>query len=169
MKTLNRIAATGASLVLFSACEARGPRPPPCGIPTLVGAPMVIQEAFKNVSRVITDVPLGLPPRLPIRVVGGEQSSALIGYDGESGIVIGFEATGFPLQGGWGLLVGDDSTGVFHGVLVYESAGPGPELNYPQLGLVSGPTNTVPLYGVRVNWYEVSNPRCPLLGEPEDR
>lgn len=163
MRSLTACATLVAGLTA-GACGSDAHRPPPCGFATIVGAPVVIQETFKNVTKVITDVPLGLPPRLPVRLVGGDQTVSLVGYDGDSGIVVGFEGTGFPLQGGWALLIADDSTGVFHGALIYQSAGPGPELNYPTLGLVSGATRTIPLYGVRVHWRDVSNPRCPLLG-----
>jgi hypothetical protein len=48
-------------------------------------------------------------------------------------------------------------------VLIYESTIP---RNYPQLGTVTGADHGVPLFGVRVNWAGVSNPRCPLLGTP---
>jgi len=49
-------------------------------------------------------------------------------------------------------------------VLIYESQRPPP--GFPQLGTVSGGDKTIPLYGVRVDWPSVNNPRCPLLGAP---
>src|SRR6266542_2619062 len=49
-------------------------------------------------------------------------------------------------------------------VLIYESQRPPP--TYPQLGEVGGGDRSIPLYGVRVDWPSVSNPRCPLLGTP---
>jgi hypothetical protein len=46
-------------------------------------------------------------------------------------------------------------------VLVYESQVP---RNYPELGTVTGAERSIPLFGVRVNWPGVNDPRCPLLG-----
>src|SRR6266702_4067233 len=56
----------------------------------------------------------------------------------------------------------DDSTQRAQGVLIYESRRP--PKNYPQLGALTAADRAVPLYGVRVDWPSVSNPRCPLLG-----
>jgi len=145
------------------ACAPDAPARPACGI-VQVGGPTVILQSFQNVTRVITEVPLGLPPSLPARPVGHDQSDALVGY-GEAGLVIGFQGLEFPTEGGFGLLVQDDSTEQVYGVLVYGSARP-PD-DFPKLGLVSGASGTIPLYGVRINWNQVSNPRCPLLGQPE--
>lgn len=144
------------------ACAPEGPAPPACGI-VLVGGPTVILQSFQNVSLVIVDVPQGLPPSLPVRPVGHEQSDAIVGY-GEPGVVIGYQGLGLPAEEGFGLLVQDDSTGVVHGVLIYGTQPP-PE-DFPTLGIVSDDQRTVPLYGVRVNWHQISNPRCPLLGQP---
>lgn len=145
------------------ACAADTPGRPACGI-VQVGGPTVVLQSFQNVTRVITEVPQGLPASLPTRPVGHEQSAALVGY-GEAGLVIGFQGVEFPSDGGFGLLVQDDSTQTVHGVLLYGSARP--PSDFPQLGLVSGAAGTIPLYGVRINWNQVSNPRCPLLGQPE--
>src|SRR5260370_569347 len=62
----------------------------------------------------------------------------------------------------YALLVVDDSTQRAQGVLLYE--GRRPPQTYPQLGTVTGSDKSIPLYGVRVDWASVSNPRCPLLG-----
>jgi hypothetical protein len=35
----------------------------------------------------------------------------------------------------------------------------------PELGYVTGGERSIPLFGVRVSWIDVSNPRCPLLGD----
>jgi hypothetical protein len=58
----------------------------------------------------------------------------------------------------------DDSTQRAEGVLVYE--GQRPPKTYPQLGTLTSGDKSIPLYGVRVDWASVSNPRCPLLGAP---
>lgn len=155
-----RLIAVAFALV---ACGQDQARPPACGI-VQVGGPSVILQSFSNVARVITETPQGLPPTIPARVVGGEQTDALVGY-GETGLVVGFQGAGFPTEKAFGLLVVDDSTETVKGVLIYQSAAP-PD-DYPRLGLVSGATGTIPLFGVRVRWNEISNPRCPLLGPPE--
>jgi hypothetical protein len=155
----------GAAVIVAAtafACGQEGPAPPACGI-VLVGGPTVILQTFQNVTWVITDVPQGLPASLPARAVGQDQSDALVGY-GEPGVVIGFQGVGLPVEDGFGLLVQDDSTGVVHGVLIYGSTRPPPD--FPTLGIVSDNARTVPLYGVRVTWHQISNPRCPLLGSP---
>lgn len=148
--------------VAACACAPDGPSPPACGI-VLVGGPTVILQSFQNVSRVIIEVPPGLPASLPARSLGHDQTDALVGY-GEPGLVIGYQGLGLPAEEGFGLLVQDDSTGVVHGVLIYGTTRP-PD-DFPTLGIVSDDARTVPLYGVRVNWHQISNPRCPLLGQP---
>ena len=85
----------------------------------------------------------------------------LIAYNANQ-LVMGYQGDGFPAApGGYGLLVVDDSTRRAQGVLVYESTVP---RNYPELGTVTGADRSVPLFGVRVDWAGVNNPRCPLLG-----
>ena len=58
----------------------------------------------------------------------------------------------------------DDSTQRAQGVLIYESRRP-PE-GYPSIGTLTAIDRTTSLYGVRVDWANVSNPKCPLLGAP---
>ena len=91
-----------------------------------------------------------------------------------NGLVMEYQGLSFPPAGiGYGLLVVDDSTQRAQGVLIYESQRP--PNTYPQLGEVSvsgggggggaeAGARSAPLYGVRVDWAGVSNPRCPLLG-----
>lgn len=159
MRVLALLLAAGAA----AACAPDTSGRPACGI-VQVGGPTVILQSFQNVTRVMSEVPQGLPASLPARPVGHDQSDALVGY-GEAGLVIGFQGTEFPAEGGFGLLVQDDSTEAVYGVLIYGSTRP-PD-HFPKLGLVSGASGTIPLYGVRITWNQVSNPRCPLLGQPE--
>jgi hypothetical protein len=65
----------------------------------------------------------------------------------------------------FGLLLVDDSTAVVQGVLIYDR--PRPPAEYPRLGALVSADQSVPLYGLRVNWAAVSNPRCPLLGSAD--
>lgn len=77
---------------------------------------------------------------------------------------MGYQGTGFPAPpGGYGLLVVDDSSERAQGVLVYESEVPRGD---PTLGSLAGVDRSIPLFGVRVAWAGVNNPRCPLLGTP---
>src|SRR2546426_319189 len=41
-----------------------------------------------------------------------------------------------------------------------------PPEGYPSIGALTATDRTIPLYGVRVDWANVSNPKCPLLGAP---
>ena len=98
------------------------------------------------------------------------QGEVLVAYQKDL-LVMGFEKAQFPLTATYALLVVDDSTQRAMGVLIYESE---PPKSYPRLGTVTGGPNgeqTIPLYGVRVDWPSVNNPRCPLLGAaaPETR
>jgi len=156
-------AATG-----LAGCAGDRNRSPMCGIAQLAG-PALIQQQLVNLPYVLTEAPRGLPTSLPARVVFvGEgpkpaPGEVLIAYRGNQ-LVMGYQGAGFPAApGGYGLLVVDDSTRRAQGVLVYESAVP---RNYPELGSVTGTHRSIPLFGVRVDWAGVNNPRCPLLGDP---
>ena len=143
-------------------CTGDRSRAPTCGLAQLAG-PALIQQQLTNLPYVLTDPPpRGLPASLPARVVGHpEQGEMLVAYT-RNQLVMGYQGTGFPVgPGGYGLLVVDDSTRRAEGVLVYQSEVP---RNYPELGTVTGDSRSIPLFGVRVDWLGVNNPRCPLLG-----
>ena len=151
----------------WAGCAGDRTRSPMCGIAQLAG-PALIQQQLVNLSYVLTEAPRGLPASLPARVVFvGEglkppPGEVLIAYAGQQ-LVMGYQGAGFPAApGGYGLLVVDDSTRRAQGVLVYESQVP---RNYPELGTVTGADRNIPLFGVRVDWAGVNNPRCPLLGD----
>ena len=100
-------------------------------------------------------------PADTIRIANhGLVDGAQIVYDSRGGTSIGGLTSGRD----YNVLVVDDSTQRAQGVLIYESQRPPP--GFPQLGTVSGGDKTIPLYGVRVDWPSVNNPRCPLLGAP---
>ena len=67
---------------------------------------------------------------------------------------------GFPAVPGFGIMLVEDSTDTFQGVLIYDLD---PPMGYPILGGVSDGRLVVPLYGMRVAWGAVSFPRCPLF------
>lgn len=166
--TSGRWAAAGlaAGMLALGGCGGDRSHSPTCGLALLVG-PSMIQQRLTNAAALVTDAPRGLPPTLPARVIFvGEgakppQGEVLVAYD-QTRIVMGYQGTGFPSPpGGYGLLVVDDSTRRAEGILIYESD---PPRNHPQIGTVTGGDRSVPLYGVRVDWPGMNNPRCPLLG-----
>jgi hypothetical protein len=158
----------GAALALaLAACRVDPHRSPVCGLQLLVG-PRLIQDQMTNALALLTDAPRGLSDVLPARVVGKPDTTRVIRGTAEGQLALIYQDTTFPKVDNdssvYGLLVVDDSTDRVIGLLVYES--PRPPKNYPTIGLVSHDAVLIPLYGVRVNWAGVSNPRCPLFGSP---
>jgi len=133
----------------------------------LIG-PSLIQEQLKALPFVLTEAPRGLPSTLPARVAGSAQQSTVAITTNGQRLTMAYQGANFPPyvsdSAVYGLLVVDDSTQRAEGVLLYE--GQRPPKTYPQLGTVTGSDKSIPLYGVRVDWAGVSNPRCPLLGAP---
>lgn len=145
---------------------------PTCGIAALAG-PMLIQERLKQAPFVLTDAPRGLATSLPARVAGsGQQGQVAVSYRRHQ-LSMTYQGPNFPALPTdttvYALLVVDDSTQRAEGVLIYEGARP--PATYPSLGVVTaaGTDQSIPLYGVRVDWSSMSNPRCPLLGGPVQR
>lgn len=161
----------GALAALVAGCSVDRSRSPVCGMALLVG-PTLIQQQLNNARALLTDVPRGMPASLPARIAGeADTARALVATDRDR-LVLSFVGTGFPDvqtdstrrdSSVFALLLVDDSTNVVEGVLVY--AGDRPPADYPRLGMMVGNDQAVPLYGLRLNWATVSNPRCPLLGE----
>ncbi len=157
-------------LTSLAFCGGDRSRSPTCGLAQVAG-PALIQQQLTKLPFVLTDAPRGLPEGLPARVISIQsiqpQSEVRVSYR-ERRLVMTYQGAGFPpADVGYGLLVVDDSTQRAQGVLIYESQRPPP--TYPQLGEVGGGDRSIPLYGVRVDWPSVSNPRCPLLGTPVER
>src|SRR5205814_1369089 len=157
--------------VLGVGCGGDRSRSPTCGLALLVG-PRMIQQQLAILPFVLTDAPRGLSASLPALVAGtSHQGEVSVAYEGPR-LALTYQGPSFPPfptdSAVYGLLVVDDSTQRAQGVLIYESVRPPP--SFPQLGTVrgggGGPDKTIPLYGVRVDWPSVSNPRCPLLGPP---
>ena len=146
----------------LAGCGGDRARSPTCGLAQIAG-PTLIQQQLYNARAILTEAPRGLPTSLPARVIGQQQGEALVGYS-ENQLVIGYEGSGFPPQpGGYGLLVVDDTSQRVQGMLIYESQAP---KDYPRLGTLTGGELSLPVFGVRVDWASVNNPRCPLLGPP---
>lgn len=146
-----------------AACGGDASRSPACGL-AIIAAPTLIREHLLNPRALITNAPRGLPDSLPAMVIQQRQAAVRVGYDAEGRIVMGYEGPGFPARGGYGLLVVDDTSHRAVGVLIYESQEP---TEHPRLGTITGGAAALHLYGVRVDWAGVSNPRCPLLGAPQ--
>jgi len=129
-------------------------------------APTVILQRLSQPGAALTDVPRGLPNQLPARVIGqrGALGSVLIGYEG-SKLVLGYQGQEFPTDTtyAFGLLVVDDTSQRVVGALIY-SGSTVPHAS-PRIGTVTGGGPPLGLYGVRVSWNDLSNPRCPLLGD----
>lgn len=143
-------------------------RAPTCGMAQLIG-PSLIQEQLKRLPFALADAPRGLPASLPVRIAGTSlQTTVRMSY-ARGALTMEFQGPGFPTASvsdstAYALLVVDDSTQRAQGVLVYESHRP--PATYPTIGTLTSGDRSVPLYGVRVDWASVSNPRCPLLGTP---
>ncbi len=165
MATPNALPSSWLALALplvLAGCTADQSRSPACGL-ALIAGPTLIQQQLRNARAVLTDPPRGLPGALPARVIQQRATQVLVGYARDGQILMGYQGPGFPTRGGYGLLVVDDTSQRAMGVLIYESDEP---KDYPKLGTVSGGSATIALYGVRLDWASVSNPRCPLLGVP---
>jgi len=149
-------------------CSGDRSRSPTCGMAQLIG-PSLIQDRLRQLPFVLSVAPRGLPATLPVRVVGtGQQNTVLVSYT-KGALTMEHQGAGFPAGSvsdstAYAVLVVDDSTQRAQGVLIYESRRP-PE-GYPSIGALIGDGRTIPLYGVRVDWAGVSNPKCPLLGTP---
>src|SRR2546422_4359546 len=160
------IRATPFCLTLFLSCGGDRSRSPTCGMAQLIG-PSLIQERLRHLPYVLTDAPRGLPGTLPVRVVGTTQQRTVAVTYTKGALTMAYQGAGFPATSvsdstAYGILVVDDSTQRAEGVLIYESRRP-PE-GYPSVGALTGGDRTLPVYGVRVDWANVSNPKCPLLG-----
>jgi len=149
-------------------CSGDRSRSPTCGMAQLIG-PSLIQDRLRHLPFVLTDAPRGLPGTLPVRVVGTPQQSTVLVTYSKGALTMEYQGAGFPTASvsdttAYAVLAVDDSTQRAQGVLIYESHRP-PE-GYPSIGSLTGQDRTMPVYGVRVDWAGVSNPKCPLLGAP---
>lgn len=130
-----------------------------CGFTSIAASTLVLQS-LQNIHAQLTEAPPELIGTLPARVVGYGTSRALAAK-GPEGAVLGYEGGGFPsTPPGFGLLLIDDSSEVMRGVLIFETEPPN---GFTQIGTISGASATLPLFGTRINWPSVSDPKCPLF------
>jgi hypothetical protein len=105
-----------------------------------------------------------VPDSLPAHVFQQRTGSGavIVSRDAEAKLSMQYRGPGFPQQG-YGLLVVDDTSQRAMGVLVLDTDEP---KDHPRIGAIIGGSTALSLYGVRVDWASVSNPRCPLFGPP---
>ena len=158
---IRRFALLGMGLAAAAACGRSSGGSPTCGI-ALIAGPSLITQQLANARAVITDPPRGLPDSLPALVVQQKtgEAAVIVGRDAEGRLSMQYRGPGFPPQG-YGVLVVDDTSQRAMGVLVVNGTEP---VNHPHIGTIIGGSNALNLYGVRVDWSSVSNPRCPLFG-----
>lgn len=130
-----------------------------CGFASIAGATMVLEQMSSG-TKVLRTAPPGLRGTLPARVAG-YGTVAAVADSGAAGPTIRYRGQGFPTHPGFGLALVEDSADTFKGVLIYDLT---PPPGYPQLGTVTNGPLTIPLFGLRVAWGAVSDPRCPLFG-----
>ena len=152
-----------ALVLLVAACGRGSGGSPTCGIAFLAG-PSLITSQLTNARAVLTDPPRGVPDSLPALVIQQKTGTGavIVGRDAEGKISMQFRGPGFPSRG-YGLLVVDDTSQRSMGVLILDQEEP---QGHPVIGTVIGGSTALNLYGVRVDWASVSNPRCPLFGGP---
>jgi hypothetical protein len=129
-----------------------------CGLAAMAAGSMVLDQ-FQGRTTVMETAPPDLAGTVPARVVGRGTARALVART-ETGLSLGYEGEGFPAIPGFAVALVDDSSEVFRGVLIFESAGPA---DYPQIGTISSATSSIPLYAMRITWSRVSDERCPLF------
>jgi hypothetical protein len=149
-------------LLLGAAACGRGSGSPTCGIALLAG-PALITSQLTNARAVLTDPPRGLPDSLPAFVIQqqrNDRGAVIVSRDAEGKISMQFRGPNFPARG-YGLLVVDDTSHRAMGVLTLDQEEPS---GHPAIGTIVGGSTALNLYGVRVDWASVNNPRCPLFG-----
>jgi hypothetical protein len=148
----------------ITACSGGGRGSPTCGIAAIAG-PSLITSQLSNARVVVTDPPRGLPDSLPTLIIqpkSRDTGVVIITRDAAGRVSMLYRGAGFP-QRGYGLLVVDDTSQRAMGVLILDQEEPA---RHPAIGTIIGGSTALNLYGVRVDWANVSNPRCPLFGGP---
>lgn len=151
-----------SAAILVSACSGGGRGSPTCGIAALAG-PSLITSQLTNARAVLTDPPRGLPDSLPALIIllkSRDTGVVIVSRDAAGKVSMLYRGVGFP-QRGYGLLVVDDTSQRAMGVLTLDQEEPA---RHPPIGTIIGGSTALNLYGVRVDWAGVSNPRCPLFG-----
>jgi len=150
-------------LLVAAACNRGSSGSPTCGIALLAG-PSLITTQLQNARAVLTDPPRGTPDSLPALVIQqkNDRGWVIVSRDAEGKISMQFRGPAFPARG-YGLLVVDDTSQRAMGVLILDQEDPA---GRPSIGTIVGGGTALNLFGVRVDWASVNNPRCPLFGGP---
>lgn len=149
-------------LLAVVACGRGTGGSPTCGIALLAG-PAMITNQLSNARAVLTDPPRGIPDSLPALVIQlqkNDRGAVIVSRGADGKISMQFRGPAFPTRG-YGLLVVDDTSQRAMGVMILDQEEP---TNHPSIGTIVGGSTALNLYGVRVDWVSVSNPRCPLFG-----
>jgi len=150
--------------MIGGACGGGSRGSPTCGIAALAG-PALITSQLANSRAVVTDPPRGVPDSLPTLIIqpkSRDTGVVIVSRDAAGRVTMLYRGAGFPARG-YGLLVVDDTSQRAMGVLIVDQEEP---VRHPAIGTVIGGGTALNLYGVRVDWASVSNPRCPLFGGP---
>lgn len=153
-----------SAALIGGACSGGNRGSPTCGIAAIAG-PSLITSQLSNARVVVTDPPRGLPDSLPtliIQLKSRDTGVAIVSRDAAGRVSMLYRGAGFPPRG-YALLVVDDTSQRAMGVLIIDQEEP---QRHPVIGTVIGGSTALNLYGVRVDWASVSNPRCPLFGGP---
>ena len=168
------MSARAAVLALAALAACGGPRSGSavCGFAQIAGPTLVLQRVA-DTRALLLDAPRGLPDRLPLRIVGNaDQTTMLVGYQ-QGRLVLRSDSGPLPVvrtdslgkdSTVFAVLVADDTSHRVEGALIYES--PRPPAAFPRIGSLSDGSRTIPVYGVKLDWASMNNPRCPLLGAP---
>ena len=153
--------------LLMAACSGGGRGSPTCGIAAIAG-PSLITSQLANARSVVTDPPRGLPDSLPTLIIqpkSRDTGVVIVTRDASGRVSMLYRGNGFPARG-YALLVVDDTSQRAMGVLILDQEEP---VRHPAIGTIIGGSTALNLFGVRVDWASVSNPRCPLFGGPAAR
>lgn len=134
-----------------------------CGITMLAGASRIIDQ-LTQVHSALTVPPVELEQGIVrARVVGYGTTAATTAAVEDGSVAVQYTGQGFPETPGFGVALVDDSSEVFHGILIWDKEPP--PVDYPRIGTIADANIVMPLIGVRLNWASVYSERCPLFAE----
>ncbi|HEV8149640.1 MAG TPA: hypothetical protein VGP61_05590 [Gemmatimonadales bacterium] len=145
-------------LALCSGCSAGKPGNYGCGIATVAGQSMLLDQ-FNRPGTVLAELPAKIPASLPVRVALGPALRSVSGR-ADSMLIVGVEGTlpaAPPL--GFGVIVVSPA-GRSEGVLLYEGD---PIQGAPRLGTVNLGARDLPLLGLRLDITQFEKPSCPIF------
>jgi hypothetical protein len=129
-----------------------------CGFAILGAANKALEQLYTG-NRTLLAVPEEFRGTVATRVPGHGTTPGLVG-ETPDGPIVAYDGEGFPPVSGFGIMLVNDSTDTFEGVLIYDLE---PPMGLPVLGGVTNGRYVIPLYGMRVAWAAVSTERCPLF------